>query len=192
MRVKGKRVLKNGTIAGYVYYKKEKKWKWRFISGKKRMKGGEIIEAGRIPVFVDNGNTVMISGLIDCIGVVIRRLNTNNEVDSVIAGHFVTGNMTNINIKTNFNMTTKIRTVRLLSKPEMTVKGMEFVNKMEQLINEYNFENYDIQYFVTPMTAGVNLKYHDNLPYAVALLNNSFDKVGEILHLPSSKLTIKV
>ena len=39
MRVKGKRVLKNGTIAGYVYYPKEKKWKWRFLG--KQQSGGE-------------------------------------------------------------------------------------------------------------------------------------------------------
>jgi len=35
MRVKGERVLKNGRVAGYVYYPKEKKWKWRFIGGGK-------------------------------------------------------------------------------------------------------------------------------------------------------------
>jgi len=39
MRVKGKRILKNGVTAGYVYYPKEKKWKWRFIKGKQ--KGGD-------------------------------------------------------------------------------------------------------------------------------------------------------
>ena len=40
MRVKNKRVLKNGAIGGYVYYPSEKKWKWRIISGPK--KGGSI------------------------------------------------------------------------------------------------------------------------------------------------------
>lgn len=39
MRVKGKRILKNGVTAGYLYYPKEKKWKWRFIKGKQ--KGGD-------------------------------------------------------------------------------------------------------------------------------------------------------
>jgi hypothetical protein len=38
MKVKGKRVLKNGSIAGYVYYKGENKWKWRIIKGP--LKGG--------------------------------------------------------------------------------------------------------------------------------------------------------
>lgn len=33
MLTKNKRVLKNGAVAGYVYYKKEKKWKWRIIKG---------------------------------------------------------------------------------------------------------------------------------------------------------------
>ena len=39
MRVKGKRVLKNGIFAGYVYYSKEKKWKWRIINGPKKING---------------------------------------------------------------------------------------------------------------------------------------------------------
>lgn len=42
MRVKGKRILKNGAVAGYIYYSDEKKWKWRIFKGpKKGMKGGE-------------------------------------------------------------------------------------------------------------------------------------------------------
>ena len=40
MRIKGKRVLKNGAIAGYVYYPSDKKWKWRIIGRKKNIKGG--------------------------------------------------------------------------------------------------------------------------------------------------------
>lgn len=39
MKVKGKRTLKNGAVAGYVYYSKEKKWKWRII-GKNKKGGG--------------------------------------------------------------------------------------------------------------------------------------------------------
>ena len=43
MRVKGERILKNGAVAGYVYYSDEKKWKWRIIKGpKKRIKGGAL------------------------------------------------------------------------------------------------------------------------------------------------------
>jgi hypothetical protein len=38
MKVKGKRILKNGTIAGYVYNSKTKKWNWRFIG---RQTGGD-------------------------------------------------------------------------------------------------------------------------------------------------------
>jgi len=40
MRVKEKRILKNGAVAGYVYYSKEKKWKWRIINGSTKQKGG--------------------------------------------------------------------------------------------------------------------------------------------------------
>ena len=38
MRVKGKRIMKNGMEAGYVYYSKEKKWKWRIIGKAKKSK----------------------------------------------------------------------------------------------------------------------------------------------------------
>lgn len=39
MKIKNKRILKNGAIAGYVYYKNEKKWKWRIVGNNKK-KGG--------------------------------------------------------------------------------------------------------------------------------------------------------
>ena len=52
MRVKGKRVLKNGMEAGYVYYSKEKKWKWRIIGKAKKskrvQKGGTNINFGML------------------------------------------------------------------------------------------------------------------------------------------------
>ena len=188
MRVKGKRILKNGTIAGYVYYKKEKKWKWRFISGKKKMKGGEVIEAGQDPVFVGEGNTVIIKGLIDCIGVVIKRKNTNNVVDGIIAGHFVTENMTNIKFDKILNEKTfKLINVKLRSPPEMTHSGMKFVKRMKELMDNHDFTNFDITYFSQPMLAG---KYHRNIPYAVKLLNFYLGK-GELT--PSdSTFTCKV
>ena len=40
MKIKNQRILKNWAIAGYVYYSKDKKWKWR-IFGKNNKKGGE-------------------------------------------------------------------------------------------------------------------------------------------------------
>jgi hypothetical protein len=46
MIIKETRILQNGALAGYVYYNKEKKWKWRII-GRNEKKGGgkdEIIE----------------------------------------------------------------------------------------------------------------------------------------------------
>ena len=52
MRVKGKRVLKNGMEAGYVYYSKEKKWKWRIIGKAKKskrvQKGGTDVNFGML------------------------------------------------------------------------------------------------------------------------------------------------
>ena len=41
MKIKNKKVLKNGRIGGYVYYPENKKWKWRIIGN---MKGGERYE----------------------------------------------------------------------------------------------------------------------------------------------------
>ena len=58
MRVKNKRILKNGAIAGYVYYKDEKKWKWRII-GRKKMKGG--FEKGNIVKNKKNGKIYRIT-----------------------------------------------------------------------------------------------------------------------------------
>ena len=43
MRVKNKRVLKNGAVAGYVYYSNEKKWKWRIIKGPNKKRGGNLL-----------------------------------------------------------------------------------------------------------------------------------------------------
>lgn len=40
MKVKGKKTLKNGAVAAYVYYSKEKKWKWRIIGRNKKQQGG--------------------------------------------------------------------------------------------------------------------------------------------------------
>lgn len=37
--IKGKKILKNGAIAGYVYYEKDKKWKWRIIGRIKKIGG---------------------------------------------------------------------------------------------------------------------------------------------------------
>jgi hypothetical protein len=41
MCVKDTRILKNGALAGYVYYSKEKKWKWRIIGRNEKSGGGK-------------------------------------------------------------------------------------------------------------------------------------------------------
>ena len=40
MKTKNERILKNGASAGYVYYEKDKKWKWRIINGPQKKKRG--------------------------------------------------------------------------------------------------------------------------------------------------------
>ena len=52
MKVKNKRTLKNGAIAGYVYYNTEKKWKWRII-GRKKLKG-----SGYLNGTIDNNRNI--------------------------------------------------------------------------------------------------------------------------------------
>lgn len=46
MKTKNKRVLKNGAIGAYVYYHKDKKWKWRIIGRSK--KGG--VHPNNVPI----------------------------------------------------------------------------------------------------------------------------------------------
>jgi hypothetical protein len=60
MKVKGKRVLKNGAVAGYVYYNKDKKWKWRIIGRVKKGgsgKGKSKIALSNLP----NNNQIVLS-----------------------------------------------------------------------------------------------------------------------------------
>lgn len=63
MRVKNQRVLKNGTVAGYVYYNKEKKWKWRFIGKKamKKLKGGVNVDTFDHDIWEILQQTIFIS-----------------------------------------------------------------------------------------------------------------------------------
>ena len=47
MKIKGKRTLKNGVLAGYVL-QKDGSWKWRFITGPSKIRGGQNIKYGRL------------------------------------------------------------------------------------------------------------------------------------------------
>tara|TARA_B110000858_G_C17779089_1_gene463800 strand:- start:759 stop:1613 length:855 start_codon:yes stop_codon:yes gene_type:complete len=58
MKVKGKRTLKNGAVAGYVYYSKEKKWKWRIIGRDKKQKGGNAQSKMKNPYIENFNNTI--------------------------------------------------------------------------------------------------------------------------------------
>ena len=62
MKIRNKRILKNGAIAGYVYYPKDKKYKWRIVGRNKKKGGGEeeliqtIKNSGRYDEWVENGS----------------------------------------------------------------------------------------------------------------------------------------
>jgi hypothetical protein len=58
MEIKNKRVLKNGAIAGYVYFPKDKKWKWRIVG--KQMKGGNNINVGNTVHSNKNRNVLYV------------------------------------------------------------------------------------------------------------------------------------
>ena len=47
MKIKGKRKLKNGVTAGYVL-QKDGSWKWRFITGPSKIRGGQNIKDDRL------------------------------------------------------------------------------------------------------------------------------------------------
>ena len=48
MKIKGKKTLKNGVLAGYIL-QKDGSWKWRFITGpSKKKRGGQNIKEGRL------------------------------------------------------------------------------------------------------------------------------------------------
>ena len=47
MKIKGKRILKNGVLAGYIL-QKDGSWKWRFITGPSKIRGGQNIKDGRL------------------------------------------------------------------------------------------------------------------------------------------------
>jgi len=52
------------------------------------------VEAGRVPIFVERGHNVTISGLINCIGVIVTQYSSETGAPvSVIAGHFETPKM---------------------------------------------------------------------------------------------------
>jgi len=66
MKIRGKRILKNGTTAGYIK-QKDGSWKWRFITGpRKRQSGGhkkgEIIEYRSGDGYFSRGKIIEISG----------------------------------------------------------------------------------------------------------------------------------
>lgn len=59
MKIRGKRVLKNGAIAGYVYYSKDRKWKWRIIGRAKKGGSGK----GKTPNISNNSQRIGLSNL---------------------------------------------------------------------------------------------------------------------------------
>lgn len=53
MKTKNKKIFKNGAVGAYVYYNKEKKWKWRIIQGPvKKYKGGTKYKKNNMVTFV--------------------------------------------------------------------------------------------------------------------------------------------
>ena len=76
MQVKGKRILKNGAVAGYVYYSKDRKWKWRILYGPTK-KGGMLHEGMRVQYRNHVGH--IKEGIVD-------RINANNlhVIDTVV------------------------------------------------------------------------------------------------------------
>ena len=95
MKIKGKRILKNGVTAGYVYYKNDKKWKWRFLKGpkkKNKQKGGNKVTNANIlrelinslsdeELIFDNINKHQFSNE-DIVEIVLETLSNKYEINS--------------------------------------------------------------------------------------------------------------
>ena len=177
MKIKNKRVLKNGAVAAYVYYKNEKKWKWRII-GRQKQKGGEMFEAGSEPIFVPPDNSFYISGLLDCIGIVIKNSNGNG----VIAGHFVTQDMLKMDIKRNFNMETRVRTVNIKVEG-LQEAGKKFFNTVKYLIEKHNFSEFTVEYYIS-----ADEFIHETSKEAYIFLNKKLYK-GKLFILETAGLT---
>ena len=79
MKVKGVRILKNGTKAGYVK-QKDGSWKWRFISGKTKMKGGSI----DVKKLIDTDLFNFYSGLDKIIQRNLKKTNGANQIASLL------------------------------------------------------------------------------------------------------------
>jgi hypothetical protein len=75
MKIKNQRILKNGAVAGYVYYAKENKWKWRII-GRNNKKGG-----GRLSLTLINQNDPTDRHTID-------DHNLYNNLDEIAGSYF--------------------------------------------------------------------------------------------------------
>lgn len=83
MKVKGIRILKNGTRAGYVK-QKDGSWKWRFISGKTKMKGGSI----DVKKLIDTDLFKFYSGLDKIIQRNLKKTNGANQIASLLMLNF--------------------------------------------------------------------------------------------------------
>ena len=90
----------------------------RDLMAKKSIKPMKDVEAGRVPISVGRGHNVTISGLINCIGVIITQYSfKTGEPVSVIAGHFETPKM--------YDST----------KHTLTKEGEKFASRIVDLIN---------------------------------------------------------
>jgi len=98
-----------------------KKYKMKKRKRLKDLIGNSIIdiEAGKVPIFVGKGHNVTISGLINCIGVIITQYSKDTGAPvSIIAGHFETPTM--------YSEKTK----------KLTKSGKIFANRIRDFINK--------------------------------------------------------
>jgi len=128
MKIKEKRLLKNGAIAGYVYYAKENKWKWRII-GRNNKKGGSPYSLTLIRENHDDDCIYTIDDIINAdymnmINNYFRRcleLNNNHGIPEI---YFKIYNNTNHNTNRNNNRNYRIYNSNILQNiHQMCING---------------------------------------------------------------------
>lgn len=120
MKIKGKRILKNGAVAGYVYYSHDRKWKWRIIGhvSKKKMRGGVYIPP-EFRKLIDNFNLKTYQNF----NILLKKYIEN--VKKEIRG-----------IRKNRNSLRQIESFIMLHHETI----MQLIEEYNEKFNNYNFE----------------------------------------------------
>ena len=156
-KVKGKKILSNGAVAGYVYYSKENKWKWRIIGRKnnKKMKGGykknELIEG--LKRYSSNEISNILKSL--------KKKNTNINFDEIIKefkNSDINGEAISNYLIENKNIFSNVN-INLLNNKK---------DKIYDFLYEYINEEYEKRKNIYPKIYNTLINHKDNIYLLIA------------------------